>query len=131
MVDALTRRPAVLVAPANRREEIHVPRVQVWGDDGWLALDERICGEQAGSAYFRDQLADRIGWAVADAEQRREPIASEDGLDTGAGRPISVGASVHRPAGTAYVGAAHRPTALRRRARPPLGGPARSLAADR
>lgn len=45
-----------------------MPRIQVIADDGWVALDEHACNAQVASNHYRQQLAERLAWAVRDAE---------------------------------------------------------------
>jgi hypothetical protein len=47
-----------------------MPRVQVIADDGWVALDELATEQQTASEHYRRCLADRIHWAVGDAQRR-------------------------------------------------------------
>jgi hypothetical protein len=53
-----------------------VPRVRVIADDGWVALDEHTCARQLASDHYLQCLADRIRWAVADAETEPRPLAA-------------------------------------------------------
>lgn len=55
-------------------------RIRVVAEDGWLALDEHISADQAADEHYRRCLADRICWAVHDAEGR-----------SGAAEPDAVG----------------------------------------
>lgn len=55
-----------------------MPRIQVIADDGRLSLDERICAADLSSDHFRRCLVERIGWAVADAQQMA-PEPARDG----------------------------------------------------
>lgn len=64
-----------------------MPRIQVIADDGRLSLDERVCAADLSSRHFRRCLAERIGWAVADAEQ----MAPEPAFD-GARAAVGVAA---------------------------------------
>jgi hypothetical protein len=43
-------------------------RVKVVSDAGHVLLDEHASGDQVGSQHYRHCLADRILWAVEDAE---------------------------------------------------------------
>jgi hypothetical protein len=45
-----------------------MPRVKLIGDDGWVALDERITQADLEDEHLRRQLAERLEWAAADAE---------------------------------------------------------------
>lgn len=45
-----------------------MPRIQVIADDGWVALDEHACSAQVASHHYQQQLAERLAWAVLDAE---------------------------------------------------------------
>lgn len=47
-------------------------RVMVVADDGWVALDELVRTHDFGSELFRRHLAERLAWAVADAEAEPE-----------------------------------------------------------
>ena len=53
-----------------------MPRVRVIADDGWMALDEHTCTRQLASDHYLQCLADRIRWAVADAERATRPVAA-------------------------------------------------------
>jgi hypothetical protein len=53
-----------------------MPRVQVIADDGWVALDEYANPAQVVPDHARMCLADRIAWAVTDAESH--PDESDD-----------------------------------------------------
>ena len=46
-----------------------MPRVKVIADDGWVAFDELATEHQTASDHYRRCLADRIHWAVGDAQQ--------------------------------------------------------------
>jgi hypothetical protein len=52
-------------------------RVRVIAADGWVALDESAGPEQLASDHYRRCLADRLAWAVADAESRSDPSVDE------------------------------------------------------
>lgn len=54
-------------------------RIRVVADDGWLALDEHIGADQAADEHYRRCLADRIWWAVQDAEAR-SPVTGRDAV---------------------------------------------------
>jgi hypothetical protein len=45
-----------------------MPRIQVIADDGRVTLDEWACAEQLAGQHYRRCLADRLKWAVEDAE---------------------------------------------------------------
>ena len=50
-----------------------MPRIRVTtesrtGDEIAVLLDERVCVSDLSSAHFTVQLLERIGWAVADAD---------------------------------------------------------------
>jgi hypothetical protein len=50
-----------------------MPRIRVTTElkpsrEPLVLLDERICASDLGSDHFRGQLLERIGWAVADAD---------------------------------------------------------------
>ena len=45
-----------------------MPRVTVTGDCGELFWDESVKAADFETEHFRRSLADRLGWAVADAE---------------------------------------------------------------
>jgi hypothetical protein len=49
-----------------------MPRVQVIADDGWVALDEYANPAQVVPDHARHCLADRIAWAVTDAESHSD-----------------------------------------------------------
>ena len=46
-------------------------RVLVVADDGWRALEEDVSDSVVASEHFRATLAERIAWAVHDAEAAR------------------------------------------------------------
>jgi hypothetical protein len=52
-----------------------MPRVLVSDDHGNVTLSERVSATDFESEHFRRQLADRISWAVTDAEAN-SPFAS-------------------------------------------------------
>lgn len=52
-------------------------RIRVVADDGWLALDEHIGADQAADEHYRRCLADRVWWAVQDAEGRSSASGSD------------------------------------------------------
>ncbi|MBI5103468.1 MAG: hypothetical protein HZB46_00500 [Solirubrobacterales bacterium] len=54
-----------------------MPRVRVIADDGWVALDERVGPEDFDGEVFRRHLAERLAWAVGDAEEHAEARACE------------------------------------------------------
>jgi hypothetical protein len=54
-----------------------MPRVHILADDGWVALDERIAASDFDSDVFRHHLAERLAWAVGDAEAHAGTQASE------------------------------------------------------
>ena len=45
-----------------------MPRVLVTHDDGEIFWNERVNAADFAGEHFRNSLADRLGWAVADAE---------------------------------------------------------------
>ncbi len=45
-----------------------MPRVLVTNDDGAVFWSESVTGPDFAADHFRRCLADRLGWAVADAE---------------------------------------------------------------
>jgi hypothetical protein len=45
-----------------------MPRVLVISDDGEVVWNERVNHDDFAGEHFRRCLADRVGWAVADAE---------------------------------------------------------------
>lgn len=47
-----------------------MPRVQVIADNGWVALDEYANPAQVLPEHARHCLADRIAWAVSDADDQ-------------------------------------------------------------
>jgi hypothetical protein len=53
-------------------------RVRVIADDGWVALDESAGPDQLSCDHYRRCLADRLAWAVADAQTRAEPPEAHD-----------------------------------------------------
>jgi hypothetical protein len=48
-----------------------MPRVLVISDDGEMVWNERVSQGDFEGEHFRRCLADRVGWAVADAESLR------------------------------------------------------------
>jgi hypothetical protein len=54
-----------------------MPRVQVIADDGWVALDEYANPAQVVPDHARHCLADRIAWAVSDAESHADERSEE------------------------------------------------------
>jgi hypothetical protein len=52
-----------------------VPRIRLIADDGWTALEERVCAADFETDHFRTQLAQRLAWAAMDAEGRPAPRA--------------------------------------------------------
>jgi hypothetical protein len=60
--------------------EQHVPSIIVvadtetedrpsWDDGGTFQLKERVSASDVGNSHFSSQLIERIGWALADAEE--------------------------------------------------------------
>jgi hypothetical protein len=77
-----------------------MPRVKLIGDDGWVALDERITQADLEDEHLRRQLAERLEWAAADAEDRapeRSPAPSSprrwsrNGRRSTIARPVIIG----------------------------------------
>jgi len=68
-------------------------RVQVLADDGWVALDELATPHQLDSEHYRRCLADRIHWAVGDAQRRAtESAAWPDASPVAVAEPTLVAA---------------------------------------
>jgi hypothetical protein len=55
-----------------------VPRVQILADvpgrNPEATLTERVPSEMLADGHYADQLVERMGWALADAEQLEQPI---------------------------------------------------------
>ena len=53
-----------------------MPRIEVLtevrGRDGKLVLSEHVPAELLAGAHFADQLVERLGWALADAEHEEQ-----------------------------------------------------------
>lgn len=62
-----------------------MPRVRVVAEDGWVALDERVSASDFDSDVFRRHLAERLAWAVGDAEAHAAARSSEPATTAGAG----------------------------------------------
>jgi hypothetical protein len=64
-----------------------MPRVEVLsevpGRDHEVMLTEHVPSEMITNEFFADQLVERMGWAVVDAEQHEQ----QSPLDGNAGRP--------------------------------------------
>jgi hypothetical protein len=60
-------------------EETHMPRVEVLtdvpGHNAETMLTERVPSEMLSDEHYADQLVERMGWALLDAEQRERAIA--------------------------------------------------------
>jgi hypothetical protein len=63
----------------RQTEEMHMPRVAVLTDvpgrDAETMLTERVPSEMLSDEHYADQLVERMGWALVDAEQRERSIA--------------------------------------------------------
>lgn len=64
-------------------------RVRVVADDGWIALDERLTRPDFDSEVFRRHLAERLAWAVADAEEHAPAGASDTVADGSRGLAVA------------------------------------------
>jgi hypothetical protein len=54
-----------------------MPRIRITTEpralnEASILLDERICSSDLSSAHFADRLLERIGWAVADADDTEQ-----------------------------------------------------------
>jgi hypothetical protein len=58
---------------SETQEEREMPRVLVVSDDGEMLWNERVNQSDFEGEHFRRCLADRLGWAVADAEMLSTP----------------------------------------------------------
>jgi len=60
-----------------------VPRVEVLteipGRDHEAVLSEHVPSEMLADEYYADQLVERIGWALVDAEQQEHAIHARNG----------------------------------------------------
>jgi hypothetical protein len=52
-----------------------MPRVLITDDNGTVEWDERVTVTDFETGHFREQLSERLSWAVADAETRRRSEA--------------------------------------------------------
>ena len=68
-----------------------MPRVQVIADDGWVALDELVFEAQLEGDHARRCLADRILWAIRDADAHAASHGRDEGLDGAWARPSRTG----------------------------------------
>ena len=59
-------------------EEPHMPRIEVLtevrGRDAKPVLSEHVAAELLADEHFADQLVERLGWALADAEHEEQAI---------------------------------------------------------
>jgi hypothetical protein len=73
-----------------------VPRVLVTSDDGTVFWDESVNALDFGGDHFRRCLADRLGWAVADAEgpapmdvRRLQPVPTPEAPRPASAQPVA------------------------------------------
>ena len=62
-----------------------MPRIRVLADDGWIALDELALASHLEGDHARRCLADRVSWAVEEAEARahgRQPPAVSHAVES-------------------------------------------------
>jgi len=61
-----------LASPAHETKEAPVPRIVIETDtnspEATILLAERVVPAQIESEHFCDQLIERVGWAILDAE---------------------------------------------------------------
>jgi len=61
----------------------HMPRVEVLteipGRDHEAVLTEHVPSEMLANDYYADQLVERMGWALVDAEQQEHAIHAQNG----------------------------------------------------
>lgn len=61
-----------LATPANENKEAPVPRIVIETDtdspEATILLTERVVPAQIESEHYCDQLIERVGWAILDAE---------------------------------------------------------------
>ena len=59
-----------------------MPRIEVQtevlGRDSEALLTEHLPSEMLADQHYADQLVERIGWALVDAEQREQAIQTHD-----------------------------------------------------
>ena len=73
-----------------------MPRVLVTSDDGTVFWDESVKAVDFGGDHFRRCLADRLGWAVADAEgpapmdaRRLPPVPTPEAPRHASAQPVA------------------------------------------